>query len=287
VKIGFIGAGKVGKTLGQYFMQKQLDVGGYYSRSVNSAMDGAKRTNSSVYLTMEELIDQVDMIFITTADDAIAQVVSQMVKTKQIRKEHTIIHTSGVHSTVVFEKLEHVGCGLYSIHPLQSFADCDQALKSIDHTHFTIEGNSVHLRELTEMFQKLNNSTYIIEKNQKELYHAGACVISNFLVTLMSVGFEFIETSGFPKESIYAAFAPLIYSTLENIKENGPNQSLTGPISRGDIETLEKHLHAIEKNNHNELEFYKYMGLKTLDMLAKVEILDENKQAIKKILTEA
>lgn len=286
MKIGFIGAGKVGKTLGQYFIKKQLDIGGYYSKSTHSAMDGAQKTNSVVYSTIEELINQVDIIFITTPDDSIIQVVGQMLKTNQINKEHTIIHTSGVHTTGVFEELMIFGCGFYSIHPLQSFADSDQALKSIDRTYFTVEGNGVHLCKITEMFQRLNNPYSIIEKNQKELYHAGACVISNFLVTLMNIGFEFIETSGFPKENIYLAFAPLIYSTLDNIKEKGPNQSLTGPISRGDIETIKKHLHAIESNRHNELEFYKYMGIKTLEMLEKANTLDDNKQIIKKILME-
>jgi len=285
VKIGFIGAGKVGNTLGQYFIQKQLDVGGYYSRRISTAVKGAERTNSKVFSKLEELIEQVDMIFITTADDAIAQVVNQIADTKLIRKEHILIHTSGVHSTDVFEQLVHVGCGVYSMHPLQSFADADSAVKRIHKTHFTIEGNGVHLCKITEMFEKINNPYYMIENKQKELYHAGACVISNYLVTLMSVGFDFIEASGFPKESIYSAFEPLIYSTLENIKDKGPEQSLTGPICRGDMETIKEHMQAI-KNSNMELEFYKYMGLKTLGMLEKSNALDENKEAIKKMLVE-
>ncbi|MPW25766.1 DUF2520 domain-containing protein [Alkalibaculum sp. M08DMB] len=284
MKIGFIGSGVVGMTLGQYFKNNKLNVVGYYSRNINSAIDGANRINGTVFTHIEQIINEVDIIFITTNDDSIVEVASDIADIKTIRKNHIFIHTSGVHSTEAFQVLKQFGCGLYSMHPLQAFADSKEAIKHISNTHFTIEGNGINMANIIDLLEVIKNPYNIIEKDKNEIYHAGACVISNYLVTLLNMGFDLIESAGYPREDIYSAFAPLILSTLDNIENRDTKKSLTGPINRGDINTIAKHLNALEFNVN--LEFYKYMGLKTLDMIEMVNSLDEKKKEIKNMLME-
>ncbi|MPN47000.1 hypothetical protein SDC9_194600 [bioreactor metagenome] len=125
-----------------------------------------------------------------------------------------------------------------------------------------------------------------IETGQKPLYHAGACIVSNFLVTLLESGIQCFEAAGIGRENIFDAVKPLIDSTLRNIREKGTVSALTGPIARGDYNTLGIHLQALREDLPSELQFYKEMAEKTIDMIAGKRITKEQEQNLRNTIKE-
>lgn len=277
MKMGFIGAGKVGTSLALYFLKHNIIVQGFFSKSYTSAQKSSKLTNTKAFNQISDLINSCDMIWLTVSDDKIESVANQLLLSNIITNKHIIIHTSGVHSSELLKCLLPIGCSIYSIHPMQAFADPIESAKKLYNTGFTIEGSSNHIDKVKSLFQITNNKYFVITKEAKALYHAGACIISNYLVTLFDIGINFFNEAGLDENIIVELIMPLIHSTIDNVSLLGTKKALTGPITRGDISTLSKHLEAINNYMPNYDSFYKLMILETLKL---ADINLTKKQAI-------
>lgn len=284
MRISFIGAGKVGKALGLYFQLNGLIVQGYFSKTIESAEEAAGLTHSQVFRSLKDLVLNSDLIFITTNDNAIPEIVSQLVLTGCMQAQQLIAHASGVLSSQVLKPLEEIGCNVYAIHPLQAFKEPLLACQSLKTTCFTLEGTPAKMDVIQALFKKTNNPVLRIQADHKTLYHAGACIISNYLVTLMDLGFRFFEQAGMQPNEIYGAVSPLIMGTLQNIQNSGPGNALTGPIARGDTLTIRKHLEEISEKMPSELALYRLLGLKTLEMIGDQQ--NNNHEQLKQLLEE-
>ena len=117
MRIGFIGAGKVGYTLGRYFTEQgsYLFVTGYCSHTMRHAEEAAEFTGSKSYSQIEQLVADSDVVFFTVPDEAIAKVWEQ-VKNFPIQGK-IICHCSGALSSAVFSEMGQMGASGYSIHP--------------------------------------------------------------------------------------------------------------------------------------------------------------------------
>ncbi|WP_303867397.1 Rossmann-like and DUF2520 domain-containing protein [Acetobacterium wieringae] len=267
MKIGFIGAGKVGTALGIFFKHHRLSLTGYLSRSETSSQCAANVTDSTVFYDLPSFTAASDVIFITTGDDQISAVINQLLQTTCLTKHHTLIHTSGALSTDLFDPLLTSGCGLCSLHPIMSFSDPLTASKNLKQTVFTLEGNQPGRIAAQKILAITGNPYSVIDKNDKVLYHAAACILSNYLVTLVDSGFELLKTTGIAKDEIIQAFMPLITATLGNIEKLGTVNALTGPLVRGDENTISKHIKALKTQTPEFLSLYQTMGLSTIEMI--------------------
>jgi hypothetical protein len=97
------------------------------------------------------------------------------------------------------------------------------------------------------MIEDLQGTPINIEDENKALYHAAACVASNYLVTLIDFAQYLYEKAGVPDSLAVKVMMPLIEGTLSNIKELGTEQALTGPIVRGDVSTIAHHIEQLER----------------------------------------
>jgi predicted short-subunit dehydrogenase-like oxidoreductase (DUF2520 family) len=133
--IGFIGSGKVGFSLGKYFSMKGITLSGYYSEYYKDAIEASEFTNSKAYETINDLVKDSSMIFITTPDDSIEPVASSL----RWNDKHYVIHCSGAHSTDILKSAKDTGAYTGGFHPLQTFAGTEQAIKNIPGSTFGIE----------------------------------------------------------------------------------------------------------------------------------------------------
>lgn len=287
MKIGFIGAGKVGTTFGKYLKNHGIEISGYYSKSFSSSKKASNYTNSKAFGDIKEFTDETQVIFITTSDDSIKEVGDFLVEEKLINKSNILIHMSGAHSTELFSKAKEIGIKAFSIHPLQAFANEDEALIQLKNTYFSIEGDLEDRMIINYIFDRIKNPYFEIETDKKSIYHSSACVFSNYLVTLMDLGLELFSAAGIDKEVGFKSVEPLIVSTIENIKKLGPEKAITGPISRGDIKTIEGHIEKIKINSKDNLKAYRFLGLETLKLSKKYKLKDSKKiNDIKKLFEE-
>jgi len=278
LKVGFIGGGKVGFSLGKYFSINNINITGYYSKSSSSAEEAAEFTNSKFYETIDPLIMDSDMIFITTPDDVVFEV-WQNIKYFNL-KGKIICHTSGSLSSKIFSDIDNSGAFAYSIHPMFPFSDKFNTYKHLKNCYFFIEGSEKYLLEIKNFISSLGNPTLIIDQDKKGLYHLANVTVSNLVLSLVSKGCEYLAQCGVDEKIALNSLMPLIENNILNLKEKGFINALTGPVERNDFGTLKKHLDAIPLA---DLDLYKNLSLNLLN-LSKQKHREKDYKKIEKFL---
>lgn len=277
MKIGFIGAGKVGTSFGLFLNKKGIDISGFSSRKYSSAEYSSGLTNSKAYRDKKDLIKDSDIIFITTNDDSIKKVADEISSSDLILDKKVICHMSGALDSTIFIKLKEKGATTASLHPMYSFSNVEQSSKQLHNANFSLEGNGGYLEKITRLLEKTSINFQQIETDKKTLYHASACIASNYLVSLLNTSVDMLKYVGFDEKKALAMLKPLVIQTINDTFEFGPQDALTGPISRGDVDTVYRHLEKLKKtDNKNWMEIYQLLGLRTLDMTKNKGKIDEN-----------
>lgn len=244
MKIGFVGAGKVGFTLGKYFQSKGNSVVGYFSKSVQSAKSAAEFTESKSFDDINTLLSCCDALFLTVPDNNIKEVYSSL--SKQAIKGKLICHCSGVMSSdEAFEDAEKFNAMICSVHPLFAISDKYKSYFQIADGFFTVEGCKNGVKAVSEILNNCGNDYQIIDKSKKELYHLSATISSNLVVGLLDFGVSIMEKCGFSRENALKALTPIVTNNVNNVMKNDVLKSLTGPVERCDFNTIEKHLNCL------------------------------------------
>ncbi len=261
MRIGFIGAGKVGYTLGRYFTEQgsYLFVTGYCSHTMRHAEEAAEFTGSKSYSQIEQLVADSDVVFFTVPDEAIAKVWEQ-VKNFPIQGK-IICHCSGALSSAVFSEMGQMGASGYSIHPFFAVSDRYNSYKELSKAVFTIEGTSDRLEEMTGLLRTCGLMVQQIQPEGKVRYHAAASIASNLVVGVTQLAEELLAACGFSQENALHALRPLMEGNLSKIMEAGTAEALTGPLERADCGTVQKHLQALEGDDR---EIYRLLSRKIL-----------------------
>ena len=189
------------------------------------------------------------------------------------------MHCSGADSTEILQPARQMGANTGVFHPLQTLASVKQAIANIPGSTFAIEAEEPLLTTLKEMAESLHCRWIELKAEDKVVYHAAAVIASNYLVTLVKLADDLWETFGIPREQATQALLPLLKGTLNNIENVGIPQALTGPIARGDIDTVKKHLTALQKEAPDALSTYCELGLQTIPIAQAKGKIDEEKAA--------
>ena len=284
LKLGFIGAGTVGTALSFRLSGKGYQVVAVSSRSQSSARNLARAIgNCHVSDSSQGVADAAELVFVTTPDDAIATVVSQL-------KWHTgqsVVHCSGAASTDILESAKKMGAYVGAFHPLQTFASAKQAIENIPGSAFAVEAEEPLLSILKDMATALDGHSIELKAGDKVVYHAAAVIACNYMVTLVKLATDLWQTFGIPTHEATQALLPLIRGTVNNIDTVGIPQCLTGPIARGDSGTIIKHLNALEKVAPGIVSTYRELGLQTIPVaLAKGRINEHQAQELQALLKQ-
>ncbi|MDE5931339.1 MAG: DUF2520 domain-containing protein [Lachnospiraceae bacterium] len=261
MKIGMIGAGRVGCSIGKYLTDNGKTVIGFYSRTYENAAEAAEFTGTDCFHKMEELVALSDTLFITTPDGQIGAVWERM-KEMSVN-ERIVCHFSGSLSSDVFTGIDERKAYGASIHPMLAFRDRFTSYRQLQNCFFTLEGHSYALRRLEELLRELGNPYCQTEAAQKAKYHCAASVLSNDVLALLDMGFGLLVQCGFTEKEALQASKALISGNVENVLENGTLPSMTGPILRGDVSTVKKHLDVLEGE---EREIHRLLGKRLLGM---------------------
>lgn len=268
--IGFIGAGTTGTALASRLDQRGYAISAVNSRSLSSAERLSIRVEKcKVCSTSQEVADSAQVVFITTPDDVISKIADEVIW----HSKQYVVHCSGVHSASILKTAKRLGAVTGCFHPLQTFADIEQAFNNLPGSTFALEADEPLLTILKEMSISLQGNCVILRPEDKALYHTAAVFACNYLVTLVKLATDLWNNFNIPQEQAIKALLPLLRGTLQNIQNIGLPNCLTGPIARGDVGTITRHLSTLEKENLNILETYKLLGRNTIPIaLAKGKI---------------
>ncbi len=284
IKLGFIGAGTVGTALAIKLNSSDYPVVAVASRSQASAGNLAERVKGcSAVSSSQDVADAAELVFITTPDDAIAPVVSQI----KWHKGQSVVHCSGADSTDILQPARKLGACVGVFHPLQTFANVRQAIENMPGSTFALEAEEPLLTTLKDMATALGGHWIELKASDKVVYHASAVIACNYMVTLVKLATDLWQTFDIPMHQATQVLLPLIRGTIHNIDTVGIPQCLTGPIARGDTGTIKKHLHALQKVAPSLLSTYRELGLQTIPIaLAKGRINQHQAEELKAILKE-
>lgn len=262
-RIGIIGAGVVGTAVGVVLSKKGYEITGVHDIESESTKQLVERIGCTAYTSPQEVSHSAEILFITTCDTAIEDVVNNLADSKDFYPGQIIVHMSGAQSSEILDRAKEFGANVVSVHPLQSFANVDRAIENLPGSVFSIEGDKEAYEAAVCIVEILQGEYFFIDRKAKPLYHAGACVVSNYLVTLIDFGVRFLESTGIPRESAVKALMPLINGTVNNVEKIGIPKALTGPIARGDLSTILKHLTCLEEMAPELIKLYSWLGFYT------------------------
>ena len=260
--VSIIGSGRLGTTLSVALLHRGYSIQSLVARRVQSARRAARLLDDEVQLlAAKELqsLQPADVFLITVPDDQIASVADAM---SRLEFNATALHTSGALSSDVLAPLRKRGWHTGSIHPLLSVSNAGDP---IDGAFWSVEGDKSAVRLGKAIVRELGGQSFFIRSKDKPLYHAAAVMVSGNVTALFDVALEMLAECGIKRTTARNILLPLIASTVRNLETKDPADALTGTFSRGDLETVKRHLAAL-KRNQDALELYRLLGKRSLKL---------------------
>jgi predicted short-subunit dehydrogenase-like oxidoreductase (DUF2520 family) len=265
--VSIVGAGRLGTALAVALANHGYSIQSLVSRRVQNARKAATLLDDKPQvLAAKQLLSvrQGDVFLITVPDDQIAGVAAEL---SRLEFTATALHTSGALASDVLAPLRKRGWHTGSLHPLISVSDSDATLAG---AFWSVEGDAAALRIGKTIVRDLGGHSFSIRSEDKPLYHAAAVMVSGNVVALFDVALEMLMHCGLSRKMARSILTPLIASTVRSLQVKDPAQALTGTFSRGDVETVKRHLAAVKNNNlTGALELYRLLGQRSLELTGK------------------
>ncbi len=261
-RIGVVGAGRVGAVVSAALRRAGHEIVAAAGESAASreriatllpGVPGAKPT---------DVARACDLLLLTVPDDMLENVVIQLVGAGAIRPGQVVCHTSGRHGLAVLASATAVGARPIAMHPAMTFSGTEIDLERLDGCVFGITAGDDEREYAESLVADLGGVPMWVPEDKRTLYHAGLAHGANHLVTLVSQAMELLAASG--AEDPAATLRPLLGAALDNALAHG-DAALTGPIVRGDVKTVQAHLHDIIENAPATVPSYVALGKATAD----------------------
>jgi len=273
-EVSIIGAGRLGTTLAVALSRRGYPIRSIVSRQAQSARKAAKLLDDNPRALAANRLRSLEprgVFLITTPDDQIAAVAAELsgLEIKANRKP-TALHTSGALSAEVLDVLSQKGWNTGSIHPLISVSDSRDGATPLQGAFWSVEGDKGALRIGKAIVRDLEGRSFSIRSEDKPLYHAAAVMAAGNVVALFDVALEMLGQCGLSRKTARSILLPLIASTVNNLENMDPADALTGTFSRGDVDTVKRHLAALKSKKLSEaLELYRLLGKRSLKLSKK------------------
>lgn len=253
------GAGRAGRSIARLLKSNhQIKLRGIYNRNPLPVEIKKNLKGINIYTGKDlgEIYNATHIIF-AISDIAIPEISWKLYNEGKIHKNQFWFHLSGILSSDVLKIDNTIPQGVCAIHPFQSMAIFPQDIKILKKSYFIIEGDKKGIEEAKKILNLMKLKHLPIDKDLKPLYHCACVISSNFFVLLNILAEEILKKCGFNGKKAEEMVLPILEGTLKNMKKLGFHRSLTGPIQRGDVETIKKHINALQKYYPDAIKFYK------------------------------
>ena len=275
LRVGFIGAGRAANALALGFHDIGYRVTSVASSTLASAEALAGRIKGCTpHPTPQEVADGCDLVFITTPDDAIEAIARNV----RWHSEMGVAHCSGAETASLLEAAQECGAMIGSFHPMQTFPITNLGAASLSGVAFAVEGSSSLIDTLKQMAHGLGGWPVEIAPQHRALYHLSGFLACGAVITLAGQAAELWKVMGYTKEQGLEVLVPILRSTVASLEAEGTPAALTGPISRGDVGTVRKHLDALEGQAPSMIPLYCEIALVNVAMSRDKSGIDHAKE---------
>lgn len=267
-----IGGGKVGSTLGRVLVEEGHRVACVVSRTMRSARTAGSFIGCRNVTTDPGAIpDGVNLLMITTPHGAVADVARALGRLDRSFDGVAVCHASGMLTARVLDPVKERGAVPFSFHPLQTFPRSfalEDILPNVRGIYYGVDGPVAGMRTARALARALRGYVFPVPPEMREFYHAACVVASNHLTTLFGVLDGMYRTLTPEGKDFLGVFFPIIMATIANVRHSSPADALTGPIARGGVETVARHLDALEHYAPEAVRFYASVSLETIRLAA-------------------
>jgi predicted short-subunit dehydrogenase-like oxidoreductase (DUF2520 family) len=284
IDIAIIGAGNLGTSLGYALSKKGYNIKALSCRSLKSLKESQRIIREGKTSTDNiQTAKQGNILFICVPDGEIVKIVKELSGGQLSWREKYVFHCSGLLPSEVMKPLKTRGALTASLHPIQSFSQKKGDLKQFEGIYFGLEGDDKALKLAQKIVGSLGGHSIHIRAQDKPIYHAACSVASNFFVVLLDTAVSLLKHIGLEQKQAFKAVMPLIQGTLRNVKEFNTEGALTGPVIRGEQESVEKHLDALRKfPGYHEM--YHSLAAQALEIAKRKNIPPEKIKSLKNLL---
>ena len=253
LRVGIIGAGRVGAVLGAALVAAGHDVVAAAGLSAASAERAARLLPGVPLLPADEVVAASDLVVLAVPDDILAGLVAGLAETGAWRPGQLLFHTSGAHGLAVLGPAERAGLLPLALHPAMTFSGGPEDLHRVAGAPFGVTSRPEHRAVAETLVLEMGGEPFWVDEPDRGLYHAALVTGANHLVTLVAEAADLLRTAGVTDPA--RVLTPLLAAALDNGLRRG-DRGLTGPVSRGDVGTVAAHLQTLTDRAPSSVEAY-------------------------------
>jgi len=247
------GAGAAGTALARALAQSGWPLGEVACRTAARAQERCALIGGGTPVTLEHLAaagatsastDEPVLVILGVPDRFIAET-ARALAGRRWPAGSTALHLSGSVEIASLAPLREAGLSIGGLHPLRSFVDPERDSRALGGIVAALEGDAAALALGERIAERLGMRAFRLAPGARPAWHAAASHACNHLVALLDQALDLMQGAGLPRDEARAVLLPLMSGTLDNLAQHAPADALTGPIVRGDLPAVERHLHAL------------------------------------------
>jgi len=266
-RLGFVGAGRVGRGLSLALSRAGCSISGVASRAAGDA---------------QRVVDASDIVFLTVPDDAIGAVCAGL----RWRAGQAAVHCAGATELAVLQPAANAGAAIGGFHPLVMFADPEIAARSIAAAAIGIEAEEPLGGRLRRIAETLGARPLAVPPVGRAAYHGAAHFAAGFVGALVAEGVDIWRRIGIPPEDATPALFGLLRGAIDAMDHGGIGRAMAGSIARGDLQNIKRHLAALGELEPRARELYCTLALRSIPLVLQAgRITPERAQDLRAVLT--
>ncbi len=257
--VAIVGCGRAGGSIGLALEREGHRVGAVWSRSRAGRQRAARLLEAPTLGRVADVVDTGDLVIVAVPDEAIEQTATEVAEA--VRPGQVVVHTSGVTSVEALAPVRDAGARIGSMHPLQTLPDPRRGADALREAAVAVTCDERDRRMLHRLVSAWGGRPFPLRDDARVLYHAAAVLASNYVTALLGAADELMDAAGVPNGR--ALLAPLVRTAVDNTVAKGAERSITGPVVRGDLEAVRRHLVALRERGEILADAYGSLSLLT------------------------
>ena len=232
--------------------------------------------------TRADAVAKALVLILAVPDDAVTALAAELAAEGSVGPRHIVLHLSGLLDRGALSPLAPSGAALGSFHPLQTIADPAAAPERLAGAYAALEGDPRATEIGEQLAETLGMVPVRLSAAGKAAYHAGAAMVANYTVALFSVAERLARDAGVPPETAARLYLPLLGGVVANL-HSGAAAALTGPVRRGDVQTIQAHLAVL---SGADARLYQLLGAEALRLARQAGLSPELADRVEEALRE-
>ena len=267
-----VGAGPVAIALAGALRLAGVPVLGLWARKPAAARAAGSVAGVAAFSSAPpDILLESEIVILAVRDQMIDEVAQMLVGTGLVNKRHVLLHCAGASSaTELLGSVSESVAGVGTMHPLSAIADGKSAMRALKGTVFGVEGDDVGRTAAGKLVTAIGGIVLPLDGSQMAAYHAAAALASNYIVAAIDAAAAILASAGVPPAQAAQALVPLAEGALRNVAAHGTTDGLTGPVKRGDAQTVQRHLDAL-RGRPELAEIYRALARRAVEIAARID----------------